>query len=573
LLTLILFAKNLTFQMKNSKLIQLLKTFGPKDLQSFSKYLNSPFLKPERNVIEFFKYLKKYSPEYNSDKLDKEKVFKNLFPSLKYKENILVNHMYELTKAVEKFLVHNALLQNESEFLLNLSKVYLDNKLPKHSEFVNKNMETILKPGFSLKKDFISRYRRLTQLKSLYYTGINDFDNLIKSRSDYFIESAIQFVMDYIDIEGSKAPAKSHGKDFNDPFLEEILECFDIEKLIVILKKEELRKKEERKEKEELKQKEELVKKVQLKKKGRLSKKELEKQEELRMREEKKKEEVEEKLRKKEDARILYVSLYNRLLKMLKEPKNPEHYYALKQLFYENLKIGDSLPHNENLKIEDSTMDTEEKNTIFNYLINYCTQQLNLDFMKESFDLHKNMIERRLYAESENGYMQLHVFRNVIIVCGSVKETEWFEYFIENFINELSPEFRENLKEISYAHLYFMKGEYEKSLSCISKIKDKFELSKTDIRNLQLKLHYELGNTEAAFALVHAYTEFLSNAKDMPEENKLRFSNFVKFYLQLLKLGPNAGETELGYLENKINNESKMSNQTWLIEKINKLRQ
>lgn len=548
--------------MLNSKLIELLRTFSDKELTVFEKALDSPLIKPQRNVEEFFKYLIKYSPDFNSKNLEKEKVYQHLYPNQKYNERNLANQMYDLTKAAETYLVYKELLENEPEFLLNLSKVYLDNKLTRHSETVNKSLDEILIPGFSSKKDFISKYRRLTQLKNIYFTEIIDIGNLIKIKSDYFIESVIQFVGDYLDIFGSRIPAQSHGKDFEDPFLDEISKCIDIDKLVEVFKKEEKRRKDKWEQNEKIKLKEETILNKKLKNKKKLSNDELKDNEKLKKKEEKRmkdEEKKEEELRRKEDAQIFYMKLYYHLLKMLKEQENTQHFFEIKNILFKSLSD------------ERSLLDREEKFTLFNYLTNYCTQKENREFMEESFELYKNMIEYDLVAESETEYMQLHIFRNIVKVCSSTQNTEWFDCFLKTHINRLSPEFRENMKAISYAHLYFLKNEFEESLKSISKIKDKFELSKTDIRNLQLKLHYELNNIETAYSLVTAYKIFLANKTGIPEDTLKKFNNFLSLYYRLLRIKSKESDEDPDYIISDIMKTNRLVNGQWLMKKAEEL--
>lgn len=484
--------------MRENKLLELLRTFSLKDLKSLGKYLESPFLKRPRNVVNFFNHLKRYHPQYDSPDLDKEKLFKKLFPGEKYNERILANQIFDLTKSAEEFLSYNALLNNESEFLLSLSKAYLDNKLLKHSERVNKAMEKILVPGFSMKKDYISKFRRLTQLKNAYFTEFNDFENLIESKSQYFKASAIQFVMDYIDIFGSREPAKTtYGKDFNNPFIKAVSESFDISKFLEIMKQ--------------------------------------------------------------EDSENPYLVISYYLLKILKEPEAVEHYHNFKKFFYDYLSK------------EDCLLDREEKYSIFNFLINYCTQKFNMNFMKESLEVYKKILEHDAYSESESENMQLIIYRNIMKVCISLNETEWFGHFIEEYSDKLSPEYRRDMKNLSYAHLHFLQKDFDKSLESINKISENFFLNKTDIRNLKLKLFYELNYTESAFSLIASYRQFLMQSKNISEKNKKVFKNFIHYCHLLLEMKTGSPLDDISFIKSGIEKENDIINKQWLLDKANEL--
>lgn len=486
--------------MRGTKLIELLKAFSREELRSFRKYLDSPFLKPGRDVVDLYEYLTCYSPDYTSDDLDKTIVFRNLFTDKAYNERILANQIFDLTKAAEKFLAYNSLLNNDPEFYLSLSKAYMDKNLPWHSQRVNKALEKILIRGFSVRKDYIAKFRRLTQLNNAYYTEYNDTANLIKSKTDYFNASAVQFVMDYIDILGSREPAKNNcDKDLNSPIIGAVEDCFDVDKFAELVKDDE--------------------------------------------------------------SQQPYVKILYYLLKILKEPEETRYYFEFRKFFFDYISL------------EDQILDREEKNTVFNYLINYCTQHYNMDFMAESLEVYKKMLEHEAYSESESDSMQIHIYRNILKVCVSLKETEWFEYFIDNYADKLSKEYKDDMTNLSYSHLHFLRKDFDAALESINNISESFELSKTDVRNLKLKIFYELEYTESAFALVNSYKQFLAHTTEIAPDNKKIFGNFVRFTNKLLKIKAEQSKESPGMLRSKIEKEAKLINKQWLLEKADELKE
>jgi hypothetical protein len=72
--------------MHQSKLISLLKTFTKKEIKEFSSFVKSEFYNKNKQLIDFTDYICKYYPEFTAVELEKEEVFKKLFPSQKYDE-------------------------------------------------------------------------------------------------------------------------------------------------------------------------------------------------------------------------------------------------------------------------------------------------------------------------------------------------------------------------------------------------------------------------------------------------------------------------------------------------------
>lgn len=484
--------------MKDSRLVKLLKTFTEEELNSFVKFIDSPFLKPKRDISGLFKYLKENLPDGRVDNLEKKIVFKRVFTEEKYNQKKLVNHTFDLTKAAEDFLTYSTLKEDKLEFQINLGKAYLGKHLPMDSMRVIKAIKKNLVPGFSVKKDYISKFRRMTQLQNAYYTEFNDFNSVIESKSEYFNASVIQFIMDYVEILGNKEPVRStYGKDIDNTIIKAISECFNIDKFLETLRS--------------------------------------------------------------EIPQSPHIGIFYHIFKILKEPENTKYYNQLKNLFYKNLAK------------KKTPFDREEKYTIFNYLINYCTQQHTLEFMKEAFNLYDTMLRHNAYSDSENEYMQTNTYRNIVKFCISLKETKWLEQFIKKYTDKLSPEQRKELKNLSYAHLFFIRKEFEKSLEMINEIGLNFDLSKTDIRNLQLKLYYELNHTESAFHLVIAYRKFLLLTNVVSKEYKKVFNKFIQYYLILLKIKSGTSREDPCFVKSKIEKENDIVNKQWLLEKASEM--
>lgn len=484
--------------MNDTKLIRLIKTFNKEELKSFEKFLKSPFFKPTRKILTLYEYITKFYPNYGSDKLEKKKVFKKLFSDEEFNEKKISNLIYDLTKAAEDFLAHNTLKDDKTEYLLNLSKGYLLKNLPNESFSIDKIIEKKLHPGFSPGKDYISKLRRLTYLKSSYYTERNDFKNIIECKKNYFEASAVQFIIDYIEIVSSQKPAQTtYGKNLENYFIDSIVKSFNIEKLLKLLEKSDYTNK-------------------------------------------------------------FLIALHYYRLKTIQDPENINYYFLFRDLFYKNI----------------SNFDREEKSFIFNHLVNYCVQKVgkNLDdFKKEGLEVYKKMLNSNAYSFSETGHMHAMNYRNIVQFCFTLRETKWFEYFIEKYSDCLNPEHREDLRYLSYSYLYFMRKEFEKALVMVSKINHEFFIFKADLKNLMLKIYYELNYFEQAFSMVYSYKSFLQKTKEITKPFKEVYGNFLKFYFELLKIKSQQNKKGLLFIKNKIEKENKLVSKRWLLEKSDQL--
>ncbi|MBK8553222.1 MAG: hypothetical protein IPL53_20045 [Ignavibacteria bacterium] len=226
--------------MKDTRLLKLIKSFTKEELKSFEKFLQSPFLKPARDTSELYYYIIKFYPDYDTSKLEKEKVFEKLFKGESYNEKKLLNLIFDLTKAAEDYLALNTMMEDETELLLSLSKGYMKKNLSDESNRINKLIEKKLQPGFSQNKDYVSKFRKLSYLKSFYFTEVHDFEKHLINEKEYFEASAVQFIIDYTRIIESVSTANTtYGINLKSNFIDAVMESFDLEKLLKALEKSE----------------------------------------------------------------------------------------------------------------------------------------------------------------------------------------------------------------------------------------------------------------------------------------------------------------------------------------------
>lgn len=98
--------------MKDSRLIKILRSFSPKEMQLFEKFLTSPFHRSEKNCHSFFKQVKKFYPQFNSGRLTYENLYSVMYPGKTYNKQVMWNLGSVTEKMARKFLVQQALRKN-----------------------------------------------------------------------------------------------------------------------------------------------------------------------------------------------------------------------------------------------------------------------------------------------------------------------------------------------------------------------------------------------------------------------------------------------------------------------------
>ena len=118
----------------------------------------------------------------------------------------------------------------------------------------------------------------------------------------------------------------------------------------------------------------------------------------------------------------------------------------------------------------------------------------------------------------------------------------------------------------------YEKGNYEKALENINKVKYDVFLYKIDVKNLLLKIFFELKQYDQAFSLVDAYKHFLKSNKELSHEYKEQFLNFIIMYNKILRTTSQNKPENQDFLLSELKSIKTISNRDWLTEKINNLK-
>lgn len=219
--------------MKDTSLIEILRTFSKEELKGMKKFLRSPFIKSRRNIGILFEYVIQYHPEFDSPKINREIAFANLFPGEEYSEKKIMNFISDLTEACKDFIMYNMLENDEVESGLLTSKGLYEKRLLNHSAKIINKIESSLLPGFSVDKNFFSKYKNILDLKNSFFIVNNDHKSLRENWNDYYEISAVRFLVDYTWMLCSNFTTTHtlYKKDAEN-IIESVAECFDIDRML-----------------------------------------------------------------------------------------------------------------------------------------------------------------------------------------------------------------------------------------------------------------------------------------------------------------------------------------------------
>jgi len=183
--------------MKDSKLINILKTFSPEEIKSFEKFIASPFFNSVKNYVQFFKELKKFYPDFNDIKLKSEFIYKKLFKGKPFNRQVMWNITSGFEKLVEEFLEQAALRKNKFERMELLVSEFGNRKLLHNYSHTLKEMEKHLKTN-AIDYIYFENKGHLETYKQGYYHLMDKIQPMSNSKlkaSEYEILSFLRMTV------------------------------------------------------------------------------------------------------------------------------------------------------------------------------------------------------------------------------------------------------------------------------------------------------------------------------------------------------------------------------------------
>lgn len=206
------------------------------------------------------------------------------------------------------------------------------------------------------------------------------------------------------------------------------------------------------------------------------------------------------------------ISLYHKVYKMLTQ-KEEIYYYALKEA----------------LSLQASELSTEEAKSIYDYAENYCIRKINSGqrtYYREFLDLYK--VQLQLGTLLTDGYMSEQDYKNIVTAGVRTKDYQWTEAFIHNNKNVLKEVVRENAFIYNLAAFYYATKQYTKALKALNNVTFTEVTYHLGAKDIQLKIYYELGESEAFSSLVQAFKIYVKRNKQLSEYRKEVYLNYLK---------------------------------------------
>lgn len=495
--------------MYTHQLTELLKTFTGRDLMRFGKFLNSPYFNNRKMMIKLFRVLKRFYPEFEGKNFTREYLFKLIYGNnAEYNDSTFRNLMSDLLKLSQQFL--------------------------KQEGIEKRGVES----GFFLTQELFSR-----GAVSLFLSQMANNENELSKRNiidgDYFISRfKIETGRFYVNLMTQKTIKKSLVITESEKLVNGIV-CIICYFVIESIKHNDVLLNYSRT--YNIRKNIDIVSNF-------LELFNFEK--------------INSFIRGYTHLNVPVVELYYKLLKTFLNIESSEDYFEMKR----------------SLHLYSKRLGLNDNNFLHSRLIDYCIYKKNqgiannFDIDRELFELHDILLKNEYYKNEFKRHLTVDLYRNVLINCIALRELRYMEDFISKYTKKLMPKEIANIENYSNSLLNFEKGLYHKALNYLNKVKFDQFVFKLDMKNLQLKINFELEYYESALSVIDTYKHFLKNNQLISESRKIMHNSFLSYTQMIIQSKTGSKKVNLSYLSDKIKNSKNVFDKVWLLEKIRDLK-
>ncbi len=175
--------------MKHIKLFELLSKLSTEEWKGFYRYVQNWYSRKNTLPVITLEFLERFYPEFDDEKLSKEKIFRKIFPKKAYNDNKINKLFSEITRLYEEYIIREISPFSIAEQALQLSAFYLNRSIFRHFLSNQKELLKVIQalPEGTEKNLLKYRFEEMClhyQIKS--NERLNDYQLVYDSLNDFF---------------------------------------------------------------------------------------------------------------------------------------------------------------------------------------------------------------------------------------------------------------------------------------------------------------------------------------------------------------------------------------------------
>lgn len=213
----------------------------------------------------------------------------------------------------------------------------------------------------------------------------------------------------------------------------------------------------------------------------------------------------------------------------------------------------------------------------YSYALNYTISQINkkgASYLEEALNLYLYLVECE--AIFVDGHLIPQEYKNIVTLGLRLEKYDWTEKFIENFKKKLPFDADNNVYKYNLAFLQYSRGDYQQALQTLHNIDFINPTYYIGTKIMQLKIFYELNESEAFYSLIDACLSYLQRSKTLADYQKKSTTNLMRFSKKLYKikeekniLGTTKIKAAVEKLQAELQKAASVANRDWLEHCLN----
>ena len=185
--------------MKNSRIVEILKSFSPKDIKEFRKFLKSPFFGCKKYVLNFFNELVKHYPEFDEKDINRKAVYVKLYMSKDYNDGLIRKMSSELCGFAEEYIMYCEFRSNDAFRNQTLLSGLRNRNLNSLFELKSAKMTDLLEKEKTGSQTFFNKYLIDNEIHGYHLTikskQLGEYlESGLVSHTIIFIEHLLHFI-------------------------------------------------------------------------------------------------------------------------------------------------------------------------------------------------------------------------------------------------------------------------------------------------------------------------------------------------------------------------------------------
>ncbi|MCX7877427.1 MAG: hypothetical protein N2510_02175 [Ignavibacteria bacterium] len=258
-------------------------------------------------------------------------------------------------------------------------------------------------------------------------------------------------------------------------------------------------------------------------------------------------------------VRYPVIMIYYHLVKMQKNESDIRSYYEVSKL----------------LNSSYDTIDKDDLKEIYAVMYNFTLLHAikdNKEMAGENFRLVKEMIAKGIHPRDGNFFAEnsfITIFRTAMIE----KDYEWGYDFLNQYIERIPPDKRENVYTLCSGIYAYYKEKYEEALEKLASVKVSDFIYGIRVKNFQIRTLWMLGRYEDVWYMIDSFRHTISSNPKIPQYQKVRFMNFLNFTQRAARAILSEKKDRINSLICEIESHpvETFENKTWLLENLRKL--